>query len=127
MKRIGVLTFHNAVNYGAVLQTYALQQTLEALGAQCECIDYICSAVEQRENPEWCRRKGMKERLKLLLKYSSEKKRSKKFSKFLENYIKVSSSRFGNENIASVKDCYDVFLVGSDQVWNLKRTGYDYS
>jgi hypothetical protein len=127
MKRIGVLTFHNAVNYGAVLQAYALQQTLEALGAQCECINYVCNAVEQREHPKWCSQKGMKERLKFLLQYSSAKKREKKFAEFLKNYVKVSSTRYDSKNIASAKDCYDLFLVGSDQVWNLMLTGYDYT
>ena len=29
MKRIGILTFHNAENYGAMLQAYALKQHLE--------------------------------------------------------------------------------------------------
>ena len=28
-KKIGILTFHNAVNYGAILQCYALQNALE--------------------------------------------------------------------------------------------------
>ena len=30
--KIGIITFQNAVNYGAVLQTYALQHTIEKLG-----------------------------------------------------------------------------------------------
>jgi len=31
--KIGILTFHQADSYGAVLQAYALQQTIKKLGA----------------------------------------------------------------------------------------------
>ena len=31
-KKIGILTFHNAHNYGAVLQAYALRTVLRRLG-----------------------------------------------------------------------------------------------
>ena len=39
-KKIGILTFHNAVNYGAILQCYALQNALEQRGYNVEVIDY---------------------------------------------------------------------------------------
>lgn len=32
MKIVGILTFHTAMNYGAVLQTYALYHTIASLG-----------------------------------------------------------------------------------------------
>ena len=32
MKKVGILTFHSAMNYGAVLQTYALYHTIASLG-----------------------------------------------------------------------------------------------
>ena len=40
MKKIGILTFHRAYNYGAVLQCYALQQYLKKQGADVYVIDY---------------------------------------------------------------------------------------
>lgn len=40
MKRIGILTFHRAHNYGAVLQYYALQCFLQSQGYQANVIDY---------------------------------------------------------------------------------------
>ena len=36
MKKVGIVTFHRALNYGAVLQSYALQKTVSSLGAECE-------------------------------------------------------------------------------------------
>ena len=38
--KIGILTFHCAHNYGAVLQCYALQETLKGMGHEVEVIDY---------------------------------------------------------------------------------------
>lgn len=38
--RIGILTFHRAHNYGAVLQAFALQSLLTDLGHEVEIIDY---------------------------------------------------------------------------------------
>ena len=38
--KIGILTFHSAYNFGAVLQCYALFSTLTELGHNVEVIDY---------------------------------------------------------------------------------------
>ena len=39
--KVAWLTFHNAINYGAALQTYASQQALMSMGINCEIIDYV--------------------------------------------------------------------------------------
>lgn len=38
--RIGIFTFHRAINYGAVLQAYGLKAYLESLGHEAYVIDY---------------------------------------------------------------------------------------
>ena len=38
--KIGILTFHCAINYGAVLQAYGLQETLKSMGHEVYVIDY---------------------------------------------------------------------------------------
>jgi hypothetical protein len=38
--KAGIITFHSAHNYGAVLQAYALKTVIEKLGLECEIIDY---------------------------------------------------------------------------------------
>ena len=40
MNKAGILTFHKSVNYGSVLQAYALKETLRNLGCDSEVIDY---------------------------------------------------------------------------------------
>lgn len=44
-KRIGVITFHNYDNYGAILQSYGLQKKLREMGTHPEIIDYSCEYI----------------------------------------------------------------------------------
>ena len=37
---IGIVTFHRALNYGAVLQAYALQKFLDSLKIDSSVVDY---------------------------------------------------------------------------------------
>ena len=41
MKKIGIITFHKAQNYGAVLQTYALQETVKSFGYDVVVLDHF--------------------------------------------------------------------------------------
>lgn len=43
--KIGILTFHRVYNYGAVLQSYALQKVIKQLGYDVEIIDYWCDYI----------------------------------------------------------------------------------
>ena len=38
--RAGIVTFHKADNYGAVLQAYALQKTLTDLGVDSDFLEF---------------------------------------------------------------------------------------
>ena len=44
--KIGIITFHRADNYGAVLQCYALQEVIRQWGHEVEVIDYRNSHIE---------------------------------------------------------------------------------
>ena len=44
-KKVGILTFHNTLNYGASLQAYALCRVLRNIGADAEIIDYHCENI----------------------------------------------------------------------------------
>ena len=48
MKRIGTVTFHNANNYGAVLQAYALKRYICNMGYNCDVLDYRSRTIEAR-------------------------------------------------------------------------------
>ena len=48
MIRVGLITMHNVCNIGAMLQAYALQVSIEKLGADCEIINYIPTILAKR-------------------------------------------------------------------------------
>ena len=45
--KIGIITFHRAHNYGAVLQCYALQEVLKEMGHNTYVIDYYQLTTER--------------------------------------------------------------------------------
>ena len=64
MKKIGLLTFHRAINYGACLQAYALKNYIEDLGSKCEIIDYHCSEIEDFYNKIFLKEDSIKTKIK---------------------------------------------------------------
>ena len=38
--KVGIITFHRALNYGALLQAFALRYSLSRLGAEAQILDY---------------------------------------------------------------------------------------
>lgn len=120
--KIGILTFHKAHNYGAVLQAYALQTYLQSLNHTVEFIDY--RNEELLNVYKWFDLNRFKTRhlnniykeLKLIL---PRKKRFKKFDEFINRYLNLSTKEYSLNS-------YDVIIIGSDQVWNTNLTnGFD--
>ena len=125
MKRVGILTFHRALNFGAVLQTYALQQTLLKLPAEAEIIDYRCPWIEKQYR-SLLGTGTKKDRVKHLLKAAQSRKIGRRFSGFCEHRLVLSKRCFlSREELPDIGSRYDFFIAGSDQVWNASLTGSD--
>ena len=121
--KIAILTFHRAVNYGAVLQAYALQRTLFLLGYDAEIIDYRNEAIERNYYSPIGNSKKIKGIIKSLLFFEIQNGRNKAFCNFVSNNLVVSKNKYTNKNIFDTS--YDYYITGSDQVWNLKCTDFD--
>lgn len=125
MKRIGILTFHNAYNFGAVLQAYALREYLQQ-NSNCivEIINYKNEQIE-KEKSRWkslFNNNVVKEIARNLLTMPYYLKLDKVFSDFVHKYL-TANNEIKKEELSSLK--YDLYVVGSDQVWNLSITGND--
>lgn len=120
--RIGILTFHRAINYGAVLQCYALQQTLKQLGHEVEVINYQQPRVERtdrmpfNENDKLNLLKGF--HLRSWWNYDKDKtvvlERRSHFDGFLAKYFILTEPC----TLETIPQDFDVYVIGSDQVWN---------
>lgn len=113
--KIGILTFHNADNYGAVLQCYALQEKLKTLHTKDEVyiVDYKCPKIVNAYIPKINLKKPWS-----ILGYIKTKKKCKQFHQFREKYFNL-----GTDNLSF----YDVIYYGSDQIWSPSLTGYDFT
>lgn len=121
--RIGILTFHCAHNYGAVLQCYALQTFLEKRGHEVRVIDYRPEAITNEYkwfNKKQILRKNLYEVLKAALLIRGKKRRYESFNNFINAKLHLDPL----ESIMT--NPYDLILIGSDQVWNYHLTnGFD--
>lgn len=123
-KRAGILTFHDADNLGAVLQAYALCRFLnEQCGVSAEIIDYKCEKITETKYAS--KGKGLKSYINYILKavYYAIKRRG--FNRFRKNSLDLSKKTYTKNNIGSCADGYDMFITGSDQVWNPECSGED--
>lgn len=121
--KVGILTFHRADNYGAVLQTYALYSQCMVMGCDTEIIDYRCKAIENaylqhlfprlRKNLfRWCI--DVVEFLRFGRTWGEKKNRFEAFRKLFP----MSSSYYNSADKFAFEEKYDCIITGSDQIWN---------
>ena len=120
-KRVGILTFHRAYNFGSALQAYALNKFLNMCGYETKTIDFIPN--KQKTIYSMPKLSFSLHAVALRLLYRLNKKatmtRFFKFDNFVKNHIVLTSKQF-NENNAfePLNEQFDAFVVGSDQIWN---------
>lgn len=125
-KKIGIVTFHRAYNYGALLQAYALQKKINEEN-DAYIIDYRNKNVEKSYKLLSLDFSNIKMFIKSLIasvrNFNKKYNRFKKFKKFIVDEFKL-SEEYKNENILKEKfPKYDIYITGSDQVWNPQITG----
>lgn len=133
--RVLIITLHTSINYGSLLQTYATQKVFENCGFDVAFIDYC-----RHNNTEEYRLEQMinNSPLGFLAKYSSflsrvvlkslaksvYNKRVAPFQRFLDEYIHLSNDKYKSfEELCNTPPDADVYVTGSDQVWNTKWNG----
>ena len=116
MKKTGILTFNRAINYGAVLQAYALKTYINKY-SDCDIINY------KNEHIEKTYLLSSKNIIKSILKKIQFSKKYKRFYNFIDEMSTKKAYDINNFN--SVEDDFDKIIVGSDQVWNFTCSGND--
>jgi hypothetical protein len=123
---VGIITFHRAINYGALLQVYALQTSVEKLGCNCEVIDYHSNCIDRHYNKLVLSKcKGFKNLAKFFLYARAQNSKYDKFHSFSNRYLHLSSVCKNHNDLSLISSCYDFLISGSDQVWNHNLTDFD--
>lgn len=121
--KIGILTFHRAINYGAFLQAFALKTHLTSLGHEVEIVDYWPEghADSYRLLPRSWKKRSLFGKVKFfisfILRYSRAKKRIEGMRRLVETYFGLPTVPC-YQTVESLKNLsYDCIVYGSDQIW----------
>lgn len=110
--KITLLTLWHVKNYGAELQTYATVKALKLLGCEVEVLDFRLSDTL---------RPSFLGKIALFVEALSPMNRN--FRNFWRKYIPSSKRYRSPEKLLSNPPIADIYMVGSDQVWNPDITG----
>ena len=134
--KIGILTYHRAENYGALLQAYALKTYLAGLGHDVDFVDYWPD-YHRRFFELFSWRKFLESSLKgkmVLLYYTlfwhqARRRRQKNLQAFMHEELGLPlEAKYHNDH--DVVNEFDVVFYGSDQIWRRQcmpsHTGFDF-
>lgn len=107
--KVGIVTFHSALSYGAVLQSFALKNYLEQNNCVAEIINYNALFNLKWPTGFWT----------LKTQFNIANLRSYFiFKKFRREYLNLGPGIKSLSEKNLLDDKYDVVITGSDQVWN---------
>lgn len=136
--RIGILSpFYNNYNYGGKLQAFALTYFLNEKGYGAKQIQYYQSSKKNKQSKtnkliklfsSYDYRHAMMQKIlgKLLKATKVQIKKRNTFFNEFDNLIPHSKQVYNDQTLVESCDDFDVFVCGSDQVWNpaLFKKGY---
>ena len=121
--KIGILTFHSQLNYGGVLQCWALQTALEKIGHEVVVIDSWFDDARNIHDMIYDRM-GWLQWMKFWIRSMwglgclAPWLRVRRTRKFLEKCLRLTPYHFVGWNDAPQDLGVDVIIVGSDEVWH---------
>ncbi len=123
--KIGILTFHRPINYGAFLQSYGLSHRLKKdfSNVDVEIIDYL-APIEKKKIYLNVLRRIKKYGIKACF---TELKKISVFGKSL-SILPLSQKKYCSDNLNDffeyIDKTYDIIIIGSDAVFNWNQNGY---
>ena len=124
--KVGIITCHTPLNYGAMLQAYGLQQYLISKQCDPEIINYAPDIFFEELSLFYVgdlsiRQNLLKRVVYLALKMPFRIRRRFWFDSFKKNFLRIGARRFCSfEELESSELTYDSYICGSDQIWNTR-------
>jgi len=118
-RRVGVLTFHRCINYGSYWQARRLVEGLRARGLDTVLMDHQSGRVDRAE---W--KCALNPLLPARTRRDDLPAYARKARKFFRRFAELPlSPAFPLESPADA-EAFDIVVVGSDEVWNLRHPWY---
>ena len=126
MIKVGIVTFHNALSYGAALQSYALQSFIQNCGMDAEILNYECDYIEKnyKQILKIDKKHPVKSLLGSVLKAPNKRRGIRLSAQFRENYMNL-SEHCSKRDLPKLVERYTLFITGSDQVFSPTCAGFD--
>ena len=130
-KHIGTISYNiycNFTNYGSALQTWALHQALQKLGANPVLVDYCPDILKDKDplNPfknMWDKDEESRRMVELTM--PAIESNYKKFDTFYHEKFDRTKHSYTAENFDDVMDEVDSFVCGSDTIFCPDEFGFD--
>jgi len=126
-KKIGILTFHNSPNFGALLQTLGTYETIKRLGHLPEVINYHSpNKLHMYKLIDINLKRSLSYNFKSIINYPLTKKKLKNSFEFQKESLMIKKEIVTTfKELREIGRGIDKLIVGSDQVWNYENTGFD--
>ncbi len=128
--KIGIITYHFARNYGAILQCYALQEQLCSMGHDVWVLNYQ-NVRQERNNSLHHKRDGFLSNLAVnvaLLPFELKRRsKERKFAEYESSHLHLTPRFYAIEEMRDFvnKEGFDLLISGSDQVFNPNIADFD--
>lgn len=121
--KVGIITYHRALNYGAVLQCYALQQVLKKMGHEVNVIDFRQPVIESLYALDFRVKDVIKAIIgghpKSLLSIYRHWKTVIRFHNFIHTNLNCTKPCMGD----GIPQNFEAYVIGSDQMWSFNCVG----
>lgn len=121
MKRVSFITIHIGSNFGSVLQTIATSETLKRIGCEPVCVNYVPPRVAKRKRDKVCLPRQIFRWLWGIYTYPKKILEKNAYGEYLRKYCDLSDPIFAEDSFPDKCPKAEVYLTGSDQVWNVKH------
>ena len=126
--KIGILTFCNGYNYGAILQCYALQRFLNNNKIDAEIINFKKEKMFNKKGYNFLSMSYLLRKIYAFFYQKQIKIKKTKFNNFFKNNIRhFPNDSVDENNVTEIAKRYDIIIFGSDQIWNMNEKIYDRS
>lgn len=132
MKKISTITFHASYNYGSCLQAYALQEVVKKITD--EKINYeiinLRTPIQKEMYKSFFEKKDFKSFIKKIIFSNKKNELYNKeflFEKFINDYLNITKEYNSLEELKKEKWSSDIYIAGSDQLWNKHALDFDWS
>lgn len=126
MKKVGIVTWYWG-NYGSILQAYALQQIVKKMGYSCDIIKHHVTENKRKQIKYRIKHNGVLSTTRYyfsqgISKFKGNKSKGRNrrldiLDEFVNKELKLSKKKYDNSNYRQCNG-YDVYICGSDQIWN---------